>query len=1367
MIHSDRLTELGCTMEQDQCHLEVPYSFRGANTAHSVGLKVKIMEECDATNIEAWIAPLTTLWECEGESFWSEDEKKCQECVTDGNIDKTCSNTGEYVPGCDALMDLTQTGCKPCPGTKNDLNEWASDKICILECIDGVSFEDNGVCTACSTPLTQADCGDLDPETKRGRRVQECSKTEDAKCVLCDEIQKSIFSSNEIFVADVTGNTVCNTTCKENFYRDLTSPYYCRPCQELDTLQSELSLQREDDTFYRFRKCGKFKRAEFQKCEVVCDTCENFEYVVTNCTSSTNVECERCIECSDTEFETRECDGIHNRVCQSCRLCPVGQEMSVDCTSHADRECQDCEMGKYKDSAGNVECTPCSDTCGQGQWTKTLCTQETNRECRECSQCEPGYYESTACTNITDTVCKICPDGTFSEDGKECTLCTECPYSSIKMSSCSKTADTDCKPCPPNMTSEVGSYACLCKVGFTEEDGNCTACPAATYKTIPGPGPCLECQQESGIICNESEYLILCGGSYEGECKTCPQGSTSPSGSTSRNDCECPLGEGVDLSDICSLCEHGTFKNETNINGCMTCPTNKTTLYIGTISDQDCVCRPNMWSCIGDVNCDYECCSKFADVNMATGKYICRRPYCIHGQYESGESECTACGDCPPGYFRIGCGDTADTLDSAGRCEPCAEGTFKTTSGSGVCDSCAYQPPNCESNQYKVNCGGDNAGVCVTCTGTCNTGQYLTGCGRVSTGVDSPGTCESCGDCQSGEYRDNCGGLLAGSCQACAAGTYKLTTGSEACQSCDGLCPADEVVVGCGGSSSGTCDSCPDGQYVDAGVCTPCPGCAAGEYRVNCLGASAGSCQTCLSGTYKTSTGSEPCLSCDECDSDKLKNGCGNDLQGTCKTCGEHMVDTGMCSTLEGCLYYIASDSNSVDQKSCEPCLRNPQDADFCGVDTWLEGCTGNVSGTCRDCPENTYSDGWGKYDAGHCQDCVTCTGNTKRVGCSDTSAGTCTTCSSGKYSDTGVCTDCQDCGVGYYLAGCGTEASFTVNGHYGGVCMTCSAVCPGNKVLTGCGGTEPGSCEDCPSGTYKDGDSCVSCAPCPDGETRYDCGVDVGGDLSGECRSCLSGFYKGQGDDSCQPCPQQFSESPAGSTHWHNCSCLSSDSSHADSFYHGTFYRIGDVRDPVLPEGDTYDASRDQCYPNCSVTSCPVGEGLEGCVPYHAYTDIPYQSGTPAADRGSCVACSATSYKGPASEYEIPSQTHWDTCRTCSGRNQECLNAVDQDELKSLKCNNQPGTCNVGCCPPVDNAVCTGPVDTCWFMHNAIVESCGPTSKGTCTGKCGKMGTECTIASDDTVAYNDYEACAPYCCAGSASVPNSWFPASRCSRVY
>ncbi len=332
---------------------------------------------------------------------------------------------------------------------------------------------------------------------------------------------------------------------------------------------------------------------------------------------------------------------------------------------------------------------------------------------------------------------------------------------------------------------------------------------------------------------------------------------------------------------------------------------------------------------------------------------------------------------------------------------------------------------------------------------------------------------------------------------------------------------------------------------------------------------------------------------------------------------------------------------------------------------------------------------------------------------------------------------------------------------------MACSAVCPGNKVLTGCGGTEPGSCEDCPSGTYKDGDSCVSCAPCPDGETRYDCGVDVGGDLSGECRSCLSGFYKGQGDDSCQPCPQQFSESPAGSTHWHNCSCLSSDSSHADSFYHGTFYRIGDVRDPVLPEGDTYDASRDQCYPNCSVTSCPVGEGLEGCVPYHAYTDIPYQSGTPAADRGSCVACSATSYKGPASEYEIPSQTHWDTCRTCSGRNQECLNAVDQDELKSLKCNNQPGTCNVGCCPPVDNAVCTGPVDTCWFMHNAIVESCGPTSKGTCTGKCGKMGTECTIASDDTVAYNDYEACAPYCCAGSASVPNSWFPASRCSRVY
>ena len=1464
-MHSDRLKELGCMTEQGhQCHLEVPYSFRDANTKHSVGLKVNISEECDATNIEAWIAPLTTLWECVGESFWSEDEKKCQECVTDVNIDKTC-NPGEYVPGCDALMDLTQTGCEDCPGIKNELNEWALDKICILECIDGVSFEDNnGVCTACSGPLTQVDCGDLDPETKRGRRVQECSKTEDAKCVLCDEIQKSIFSSNEIFVADMTGNTVCNTTCRENFYRDLTSPYYCRPCQELDTLQSELSLQREDDTFYRFRKCGKFKRAEFQKCEVVCDTCEDFEYVVTNCTSSTNVECARCIECSDTEFETRECDGIHNRVCQSCRLCPVGQEMSVDCTSHADRECQDCETGKYKDSAGNVACTTCSDTCGQGQWTKTFCTKETNRECRECTQCDPGYYVSTQCANTYDTICSICSDGTFSEDGNECKPCRDCPYSSIEMSSCSKTADTKCEPCPPNMTSAVGSYACLCAAGFTEEDGNCTACSDTTYKTTPGPEPCFECQQESGMICSESEYLILCGGKDEGKCETCPPGSTSPSGSISREDCKCALGEGVDLTGGCSPCELGNYKSELNLescspcpestttehtssvnisecvcppgrysdsvsceacpigmynpefnHNCTSCPVNETTLYTGTVNASDCQCRPNSWYCDGNANCEHECCSKFAEMNLAVNRYQCRDFYCPYAQYVSGDLECSPCGDCPAGEYRIGCADAAETLNSGGRCDPCATGTFKTTSGSGLCDDCNHMDPVCGSYQIKKDCGIDDPGVCEDCEagkyylagtcencGGCPVGKYRDNCGLSSVGTclscdagtyktstgseacesctvwdfpcqagkflngcgaDSAGTCESCSGCPAGEYLVNCTGSDAGSCQSCDVGTYKDSSGSEPCQSCDGLCLADAVVVGCGGSSSGTCESCPDGQYVDAGVCTPCPGCAAGEYRVNCLGASAGSCQTCLSGTYKTSTGSESCLSCDECDFDELKIGCGGDSQGTCKTCEEHMIYQGVCATGGGCLYYIASGSNSVDQKSCEPCLRNPQDADFCGVDMWLEGCGGNESGTCQNCSANKYSSGWGIYNEAQCLSCITCAGNTERVGCSGTSAGTCNTCSSGKYSDTGVCTDCQDCGNGYYLTGCGTED----NGHYEGVCMACSAVCPGNKVLTGCGGTEPGSCEDCPSGTYKDGDSCVSCAPCPDGETRYDCGVDVGGDLSGECRSCLSGFYKGQGDDSCQPCPQQFSESPAGSTHWHNCSCLSSDSSHADSFYHGTFYRIGDVRDPVLPEGDTYDASRDQCYPNCSVTSCPVGEGLEGCVPYHAYTDIPYQSGTPAADRGSCVACSATSYKGPASEYEIPSQTHWDTCRTCSGRNQECLNAVDQDELKSLKCNNQPGTCNVGCCPPVDNAVCTGPVDTCWFMHNAIVESCGPTSKGTCTGKCGKMGTECTIASDDTVAYNDYEACAPYCCAGSASVPNSWFPASRCSRVY
>ena len=270
-IHSDRLRELGCTTSGRQCQLEVPETFRDTNNKNLVGLKVNITGECHATNIEAWIAPLATLWECDGDSFWSEDEKKCQECETDGAIKEVCGD-GEYVPGCEALKHLSQSGCQNCSNAnlKNNLNQWAPGETCVLECINDASFGENGVCTPCNTALTEADCSmrELDAATDRGWKLQACSKTADQDCVLCPEIDKSIFSSNEVFVRDLSGDTVCNTTCKEGHYRDFSHPYYCRPCQDLDALKAEVDFVREVDAVYRFRECKGFHRAETQKCEV-------------------------------------------------------------------------------------------------------------------------------------------------------------------------------------------------------------------------------------------------------------------------------------------------------------------------------------------------------------------------------------------------------------------------------------------------------------------------------------------------------------------------------------------------------------------------------------------------------------------------------------------------------------------------------------------------------------------------------------------------------------------------------------------------------------------------------------------------------------------------------------------------------------------------------------------------------------------------------------------------------------------------------------------------------------------------------------------------------------------------------------------
>jgi len=269
VFHVDRLREIGCTTAEGQCHLEVPYAFRDTNTHHWVGLKANLTERCAASNVEAWIAPLTSLWECGANSFWSEDEQRCRECETDDILAFSCPD-GQFVRGCTALMDLGSPECINCDnaGDKNTKNRWAPGMKCVLECIEGETFGTHGVCSDCPTTFSQVDCSalELDATTQRGWQFQACTKTENATCVPCPEVQKSIFSNNEQFVQDPSGNTVCNTTCKDGFYRDMEPPFYCRPCHDLDMLKTNLEFVREFDAFYRFRGCAKFSNAQAQKC---------------------------------------------------------------------------------------------------------------------------------------------------------------------------------------------------------------------------------------------------------------------------------------------------------------------------------------------------------------------------------------------------------------------------------------------------------------------------------------------------------------------------------------------------------------------------------------------------------------------------------------------------------------------------------------------------------------------------------------------------------------------------------------------------------------------------------------------------------------------------------------------------------------------------------------------------------------------------------------------------------------------------------------------------------------------------------------------------------------------------------------------
>ncbi|EKX31555.1 hypothetical protein GUITHDRAFT_149224 [Guillardia theta CCMP2712] len=368
---------------------------------------------------------------------------------------------------------------------------------------------------------------------------------------------------------------------------------------------------------------------------------------------SPNPASSACIDCAPGFFSPGNVS--------SCTQCPLNTTTGSSDRSISDCVCTEgyggsgpwgcraCRPGEYKETIGNLPCTPCPNEGVLGPEGST-----TVLNC----MCGPGYSREG------DGTCQPCQAGRWKES----------------------TGDAACTLCPPNSWSPEGNVnrsSCYCLPGFfTASPGVCVECPTGFYNEENGVDVCKRCPPFSWSMLGSDELTdCLCYQGYyfsAGEClkclpgtfnpfngstfcQDCPEGSTSLPASTRLAKCFCPVGKTGGNGAVCTDCDFGSYKDINGSASCSPCPLGLSTLSTGSTSLLDCVCA------VG-----------YQLVNGSCAE-------CPFGTYRDSLSQ-PACVDCPSGFVTSAKGATSIQhcvcpAGQAGRngisCSPCVEGTYK------------------------------------------------------------------------------------------------------------------------------------------------------------------------------------------------------------------------------------------------------------------------------------------------------------------------------------------------------------------------------------------------------------------------------------------------------------------------------------------------------------------------------------------------------------------------------------------------------------------------------------------------------------------------------------------------------------------
>lgn len=352
------------------------------------------------------------------------------------------------------------------------------------------------------------------------------------------------------------------------------------------------------------------------------------------------------------------------------------------------------------------------------------------------------------------------------------------------------------------------------------------------------------------------------------------------------------------------------------------------------------------------------------------------------------------------------CGVGLQLNVTSNSCDICPQGTFKNTTGNGTCTVCAL------GTQFTAN---------RTSCNTCLSGTY-----RPNSNI------LTCTPCPSGSS-------CSGSSFSCLPG-FELGVGANTCQMC-----ADGNVKASSGNT--VCNICAEGFQPNTNR-TQCLGCLPG-YQFNSL---SNTCNLCDSGSFKTSFG-----------------------MGSCSICPigfQSSTNRTQCVECSGNTY-----RSNTDMRTCFDCPLNANCSSI--AFTCLPGFTEN-GGKCETCPAGTVKTVYGNQQCVACGSgfqpnadssrCVSCPQNQFKP---TNDASLCTSCPVGascnttsflclpgfELSSQGICTFCQP---GYFKASSGNSDS----------CVRCSIGQESDSSRT--------ICEDCNPGFFKSSTLFPDCIKCP-----------------------------------------------------------------------------------------------------------------------------------------------------------------------------------------------------------------------------------------------------------------------------------------------